>query len=75
VGSSLSVQPAAGLVRVAAEAGARIVDHNASPTPYDRVADALIRERSAPVLPALDRRGTGGPDGHGGSLGTLLARS
>jgi NAD-dependent deacetylase len=53
VGSSLSVQPAAGLVRVAAEAGARIVIINASPTPYDRVADALIREPIGTVLPAL----------------------
>jgi len=53
VGSSLSSSRPAGLVRVAAEAGARIVIINASPTPYDRVADALIREPIGTVLPAL----------------------
>jgi NAD-dependent deacetylase len=53
VGSSLTVHPAAGLVDVAAGAGARVMIVNAEPTPYDRVADAVIREPIAAALPAL----------------------
>ncbi len=53
VGTSLSVQPAAGLVEVAARAGARVVIVNASPTPYDEWADAVLREPIGTVLPAL----------------------
>jgi NAD-dependent deacetylase len=53
VGSSLTVQPAAGLVDVAAAAGARIVIVNAQPTPYDDQADALVREPIGVALPAL----------------------
>src|SRR5919107_5124857 len=44
VGTSLTVHPAAGLVDLATAAGARVVVINAQPTPYDRVADAVIRE-------------------------------
>ncbi|MBV8463182.1 MAG: Sir2 family NAD-dependent protein deacetylase [Acidimicrobiales bacterium] len=53
VGTSLAVYPAAGLVPVAAERGAAIVIVNAEPTPYDRLADAVVREpisRSLPVV-------------------------
>jgi NAD-dependent deacetylase len=53
VGTSLTVQPAAGLVEVAAGAGARVVIVNASPTPYDELADAVLREPIGEVLPAL----------------------
>jgi NAD-dependent deacetylase len=53
VGSSLSVQPAAGLCRLAVEAGARLVIVNAQPTPYDALAAALIRQPIEAVLPAL----------------------
>lgn len=53
IGSSLSVHPAAGLVDIAAEAGARVIIINASPTPYDGIAAAVIRERIGEVLPAL----------------------
>jgi len=53
VGTSLTVQPAAGLLEVAARAGARLVIVNASPTPYDRLADAVLREPIGEVLPAL----------------------
>jgi NAD-dependent deacetylase len=53
VGTSLTVQPAAGLVDVAAQAGARVVIVNASPTPYDELADAVLREPIGAVLPAL----------------------
>jgi NAD-dependent deacetylase len=53
VGTSLQVQPVASLVDVALAAGARIVIVNAQPTPYDRVADAVLREPIGEVLPAL----------------------
>jgi NAD-dependent deacetylase len=53
VGSSLSVHPAAGLVELAARAGAPVVIVNASPTPYDPIADAVLREPIGVVLPAL----------------------
>ena len=53
IGSSLSVRPAAGLCDVAVEAGARLVVINAEPTPYDEMADAVIREPIGEILPAL----------------------
>lgn len=56
VGSSLQVQPAAGLVGVAADNGARLVIVNAEPTPYDDRADEVIREPIGTALPGLLRR-------------------
>ncbi|QHA07727.1 NAD-dependent deacetylase [Streptomyces broussonetiae] len=53
VGSSLQVQPAAGLVAVAADHGARLVIVNAEPTPYDEIADEIVREPIGTALPAL----------------------
>lgn len=53
VGTSLAVHPAAGLVPLAAAAGARIVIVNAEPTPYDRIADAVLRQPISELLPRL----------------------
>ena len=53
VGSTLSVFPAAGLVPTAKAAGARVVIVNAEPTPYDSLADAVLRGSISEVLPAL----------------------
>jgi NAD-dependent deacetylase len=53
VGSSLTVQPAAGLVGLAARTGAPVVVCNASETPYDGVASVVLREPLGEVLPAL----------------------
>jgi NAD-dependent deacetylase len=53
VGTSLSVHPVAGLVEIAADARARIVIVNAQPTPYDPLADAVLRAPISAVLPAL----------------------
>jgi NAD-dependent deacetylase len=53
VGTSLTVQPAAGLVEVAQRHGARIVIVNADRTPYDPIADAIVREPIGVALPAL----------------------
>ncbi|MFH8798867.1 SIR2 family NAD-dependent protein deacylase [Streptomyces sp. NPDC017936] len=53
VGSSLQVQPAAGLAGVAADHGARLVVVNAEPTPYDGIADEVVREPIGTALPRL----------------------
>jgi NAD-dependent deacetylase len=53
VGSSLTVQPAAGLCRVAVAAGAQLVIVNSAPTPYDGIAAAVLREPIGIALPAL----------------------
>jgi NAD-dependent deacetylase len=55
-GSSLSVQPAAGLVGLAARAGAAVVICNASATPYDDLAAIVLRGPLGEVLPALAGR-------------------
>ncbi|MET9420270.1 Sir2 family NAD-dependent protein deacetylase [Streptomyces sp. NPDC006540] len=56
VGTSLQVQPAAGLAGVAAEHGARLIVVNAEPTPYDELADEVVREPIGTALPALLER-------------------
>lgn len=56
VGTSLGVQPAASLVQVAAEHGARVVIMNAQPTPFDPYADEIVREPIQQALPALVAR-------------------
>lgn len=59
VGTSLQVQPAASLCQVAVDHGARLVVVNAEPTPYDVIADAVIREPISTVLPRLVAAATG----------------
>lgn len=53
VGTSLTVQPAASLVDLALDAGARVVLVNADPTPYDPVAEVRLSDPIGAVLPAL----------------------
>jgi NAD-dependent deacetylase len=53
VGSSLTVYPAAGLVPAAFQSGASVVIVNAEPTPYDDLADAVVRASISEVLPAI----------------------
>ncbi|MFD9323382.1 NAD-dependent deacetylase [Streptomyces sp. NPDC060053] len=55
VGTSLQVQPAAGLAGVAADHGARLVIVNAEPTPYDEIAHDIVREPIGTALPKLLR--------------------
>jgi NAD-dependent deacetylase len=52
-GTSLSVQPAAGLVPLAARAGAQVIICNAEPTPYDALAAVVLHEPVGEVLPDL----------------------
>ena len=56
VGTSLTVQPVAGLVPTAKRAGASVVILNAEPTPYDGLADAVVAGSISEVLPHLVAR-------------------
>ncbi|NUT34062.1 MAG: NAD-dependent deacetylase [Hamadaea sp.] len=53
VGTSLTVEPAATLCAVAAGAGARVTIVNAQATPYDPIADEVVREPIGTALPRL----------------------
>ena len=53
IGTSLQVYPVAGAVPLAKAAGARVVIVNAEPTPFDELADAVLREPIGDVLPRL----------------------
>jgi NAD-dependent deacetylase len=53
VGSTLQVYPVAGMVPLAKRAGARLVIVNNEPTPFDQIADVVVREPIGTVLPAL----------------------
>src|SRR5262249_24399026 len=53
VGSTLSVFPAAGVVPVAKDAGAKVVIVNAEPTQMDDLGDAVLRGSISEILPAL----------------------
>ncbi|MDQ2049436.1 Sir2 family NAD-dependent protein deacetylase [Natronolimnohabitans sp. A-GB9] len=53
IGSSLVVQPAASLPRLAASAGATVGIINLETTPADDTADALVREDVTDALPRL----------------------
>jgi NAD-dependent deacetylase len=53
IGTSLQVYPVASAVEIASAAGARIVILNAEETPFDGMADAVIRDPIGVVLPQL----------------------
>jgi len=53
IGSTLQVQPVAGVVPLAKRAGARVVIVNNQPTPMDPLADALLRGSIGEVLPVI----------------------
>jgi NAD-dependent deacetylase len=53
VGTSLGVYPAAGLPEIALRNGARLVILNAEATPFDLIADAVVRRPLGTVLPSL----------------------
>jgi NAD-dependent deacetylase len=53
IGSSLTVYPAAGLVPLAKRIGAAVIIINAQPTPFDDMADAVLRGPIGALLPAL----------------------
>jgi NAD-dependent deacetylase len=47
------VYPAAALPEIALRAGARLVIFNAEETPFDSLADAVLRDQLGDLLPAL----------------------
>ena len=53
VGTSPQVYPVAGLVPASKSAGSRVVIINAEPTPFDDIADAVLRDPIGRVLPAI----------------------
>jgi NAD-dependent deacetylase len=61
VGSSLVVQPAAGLPRLAGRLGAAVVIVNREPTPLDHLADAVLHGEAGTLLPALVEAALAGP--------------
>jgi NAD-dependent deacetylase len=53
VGTSLAVYPAAGLPELALRRGARLVIVNAQPTPFDDLAESVVRAPIGTALPQL----------------------
>ena len=53
IGTSLQVHPVAGAVPIARVSGARVVIVNAEPTPFDEIADAVLRNPIGEILPVL----------------------
>jgi NAD-dependent deacetylase len=53
IGSTLGVYPAAGLVPLAVRAGATLVIVNNQETPYDDLADVVLRDPIGDVVPAF----------------------
>jgi NAD-dependent deacetylase len=58
VGTSLSVYPVAAVVPMARTAGARLIIVNAQPTPFDEIADVVLRDPIGEVLPVLCDEGS-----------------
>jgi NAD-dependent deacetylase len=56
IGSSLTVDPAARLCAIAAECGAKLIIVNRDPTPYDDLADEVVRDPIGEAVPALCAR-------------------
>jgi len=56
IGSSLEVAPAGDIPLLAYRRGARLVVINLEPTPVDDLADVVIHERAAQVLPQIMHR-------------------
>ena len=53
IGTSLQVYPVANVVPLAKSSGARVVIVNGEPTPFDQLADAVIRAPIGEVLPQI----------------------
>lgn len=53
IGTSLQVYPVASLVPLAKSSGARVVIVNAEPTPFDQIADVVIRSPIGDALPQI----------------------
>lgn len=60
-GTSLQVNPVASLVPMAWQAGARVIICNADPTPYDSLAEVVVRDPLEQGLPRILAAGGGNP--------------
>jgi len=56
IGSTLTVEPAASLCRVATDAGATLVIVNRDPTPYDEFATEVVRDPIGQAVPRIARQ-------------------
>lgn len=56
IGTTLTVEPAASLCRLAARAGATVMIVNRDPTPYDDLATEVIRDPIGDAVPRIVRR-------------------
>lgn len=61
VGSSLVVEPAASIPRLARQAGARLIIVNREQTPLDGIADVVVHAEIGTVLPAMAGSPAAGP--------------
>ena len=57
IGSSLTVYPVCDVVPIAKHAGARVVILNAQETPFDDLADVVLRGSISEQLPQIVGRG------------------
>jgi NAD-dependent SIR2 family protein deacetylase len=55
-GTSAVVYPAAGLVPLAKQSGARVIEVNLEETPFSRLVDCFLQGMCGDVLPALFAR-------------------
>jgi NAD-dependent deacetylase len=62
VGTTLGVWPAASVVPIALEHGARLIIVNAQSTPFDDEADVVLHESISEVLPPIVRGAQDDPD-------------
>jgi NAD-dependent SIR2 family protein deacetylase len=53
VGTSAQVYPAAGLIPLAKQAGARVIQVNLEPTPYSNIVDCALEGAAGEILPQL----------------------
>jgi len=53
VGTSAQVYPAAGLVSLARDGGAKIIEVNLEPTPVSELVDCVLNGKSGEILPAV----------------------
>jgi NAD-dependent deacetylase len=53
IGSSLQVEPAASVPRVAHESGAKLIYINRTETPSDQIATVIFRENAGEVMEAI----------------------
>jgi NAD-dependent deacetylase len=67
IGTSLTVKPVSGLVPFAVRAGVPVIIVNAEATPYDEVAEVVVRAPIGIAVPELVAAGVSAPGSRGAS--------